>query len=144
LLEQAASVQRAAKAVGDALFGRAWIALPAVEQAEPPFPLIEEVVGGVADQDHARSVMHVPVVGDVDHELVEHAIFDPAVKHRDEALELDILNREVLDLNLGGIHRDLCPQRGVFRTVNRCGAARAAPTRENLENADRLPNRSVL
>jgi hypothetical protein len=57
-----------------------------VQQAGTPLALVQEVIGAVADQHDARALRHVQVVRDVDDELGEEVLLDPAVKHRDEGL----------------------------------------------------------
>ena len=60
-------------------------ALAVVEQAEAPLALVDEVVRAVADQHDARALRHVLVVGDVDRQLGQRALLDPAVEHRESA-----------------------------------------------------------
>ncbi len=86
---------------------RAWLstlgaraALVDEEQAELAAAAIESVIHLVADQHDVRAVGDVGVVHDVDHELVENALTDPAVEDRDVAFDRDIVFREELELNL--------------------------------------------
>ena len=69
LLQQRRRVQRAPRQIAQPLGRRQAGALAVVEQAGAPLALVEEVVRAVADQDDARALRDVLVVGDVDRQL---------------------------------------------------------------------------
>ena len=108
--EAACSVRRANRPAARPAPARA---LAVVEQARPAFALVEEVVRTVADQHHARPLGHVPVVGDVDGQLGQRALLDPAVKYRDRRLHVERarrLRRQVnLELQLVCFHGVIVP-----------------------------------
>ena len=54
-----------------------------------PAALVDAVVDLVADQDHARTVGHVRVVGDVDQQARQRALLDEAVEDADERVQID-------------------------------------------------------
>ena len=43
------------------------------------------------DQDHSRACRHVPVIGDVQQQFVEHVVLNPAVKHGNQRLKINAL-----------------------------------------------------
>jgi hypothetical protein len=61
----------------------------------------------VADQRHARAVVHVAVVGDIHQLLRQHSLLDPAMEHSHGAMAVDdeVGLREDLELNSMYVHR---------------------------------------
>jgi hypothetical protein len=99
-LEQGRRVQRSPRQIAEPLVRRQPRALAVVQQAGPSLAFVHEVVGTVADQHHTRPLGHVPVVGDVDGQLGEQPLLDPAVEHRDEVLDVDGARRFGRQVNL--------------------------------------------
>jgi hypothetical protein len=54
----------------------------------------------VPDEDNARPVMNVSVVGDIDQELGKSAILNPAVEDGDDWVEVDRILQQELDVNV--------------------------------------------
>ena len=65
------------------------LAPAAVEEAELAASLVERVDRVVTDEHDTRALGHVGVVGDVDHQLLERSLLDPAMKDGNGVLEPD-------------------------------------------------------
>jgi hypothetical protein len=82
-------VRRPPREVGEAIGWRRTGSFAVVEEPEPAFALIHEVIRAVADEHDAGALRHLEVIGDVEDQLREHPVFDPAVKYRNERLPVD-------------------------------------------------------
>ncbi len=106
--EQRGRVKGAPREIAEAIGGAGTRALPVVEEAEPPLALVHEIVRTVTNESHAGPLGHVRVVGDVDEELGERVLLDPAMKDGNECVELHGPRRlggdEDLELELLRIH----------------------------------------
>ena len=124
-------------------------ALAVVQQAGPALAFVHEVIGAVADQHDAGTLRHVPVVGDVDGQLGEQPLLDPAVEHRDEVLDVDgarRFGRQVnLQLQLVRFH-GFRGRMGRWRSGAAGGrrSGPAAPSRAGYNTGGRRPRTALL